>query len=760
MPQLALRIGRVALASICAVAAQGTALAGTPTTAAAPEAVPPAAEATAAQGELVVTARKRPERAVDVPVALSIVTGDLLESRRLYQIEDLKQLSPGLNISYFNPRGNYVSIRGIGRNPASDGLEPAVGIFVDGVYLGRPGMAVYDLADIDTVQILRGPQSTLFGKNTTAGAIVITTRAPDFRSEGEAEATIGSNGYVQLRGSASGALIDQRLAVRLSLYHTGQAGWVARLGGGPKLNGSDRTGGRLQFLLEPSATIKLRLSADYHEESDSCCTLVAGSFGPASATYLARVAAAGGAAVLGGRDYLTTADAPTFLKVQQGGAAANLVADLGAAELTSITAYRKWHYRAGFDGDLSSADAYVSAAVPTDDWQFSEELRLANHSGSSVDWTAGAYYLRQSLESALRLAFGGQAASFLGNTSSPPAGLRVFNNTVSSTGFNLNGETLAAFGQLTWHIDPRLAFTVGARGTYERKWGIIDRPSNPAQPAYRQALSISEVDPAGTIALAYAANADLHFYGSFSRGSKAGGINPIVATSTDDQIVHPEHTDSFELGLKSALLGGRAHLDLGLFYTRISDYQATLNRLFRAILTNVGQVSTRGVELQADWQPSRGLGFAFNGSFSDAHYDRYPNAPCPPERTAAPSCDLSGQALADAPRWIINASARYRHRLGTIGDISLAADYSYKSAYFGNIDNSSYSRLGDVGIVNAQLGLDLKRSGTSLLLWVKNLGDARYLQSYPLGGGTIYGAYFGTIGLPRAFGLTVSNRFF
>lgn len=132
------------------------------------------------QDDIVVTARKRDEKADDVPIAVTKVTGATLDRRGLHQIEDLKQLAPSLNISYFNPRGNYVSIRGIGRNPASDGLEPAVGIFVDGVYLGRPGMAVYDLSDIDAVEILRGPQGTVFGKNTTAGAIVITSRAPTF----------------------------------------------------------------------------------------------------------------------------------------------------------------------------------------------------------------------------------------------------------------------------------------------------------------------------------------------------------------------------------------------------------------------------------------------------------------------------------------------------------------------------------------------------------------------------------------------------
>lgn len=745
MPQFPSHIARLVITIVGAAALPGTAMADQ--------------QPTDRQADLVVTARKRPEKAVEVPIAMSIATGATLDQQRLYQIEDLKQLSPSLNISYFNPRGNYVSIRGIGRNPASDGLEPAVGIFVDGVYLGRPGMAVYDLTDIDTVQILRGPQGTLFGKNTTAGAIVITTQAPAFAPEASAETTIGSNGYAQLRGSVSGALVDHLLAGRLSFYHTGQAGWVRGFGTGDRLNGIDRTAARLQFLLEPSESTRLRVSADYHEESDSCCTLVAGSFGPQSATYLPRVAAAGGLAVLGGRDYLTTANASTFLRVRQGGVAANVVHDFGSTELTSITAYREWHYRAGFDGDLSSADAYVSAAVPTDDWQFSQELRLANHSGSNVDFTGGAYYFRQSLQSTLRLAFGGRAANFLGNTTAPPAVLLAFNDAISATTSELNTETLAAFGQISWHINPRLALTIGARGTYERKWGVIDRPANAAQAAYRQALSVDEVDPSGTIALAYAPAKDVHLYASYSRGTKAGGINPIVAASVADQIVRPEHTDSFELGVKSTLLAGQAHLNIGFFYARISNYQATLNRLFSAILTNVGQVSTRGVELQADWQLTSGLGVTVNGSYNDALYDRYPNAPCAPENATATSCDLSGRPLADAPRWIINASARYRHPLGKVGDFSIAADYAYKSAYFGNIDNSSFSRLGDIGIVNAQLGLDLNRTHTTILLWVKNLGDIRYLQTYPLGGATIFGAYFGTIGPPRTFGVTVSNRF-
>lgn len=711
------------------------------------------------QDDIVVTARKRDEKADDVPIAVTKVTGATLDRRGLHQIEDLKQLAPSLNISYFNPRGNYVSIRGIGRNPASDGLEPAVGIFVDGVYLGRPGMAVYDLSDIDAVEILRGPQGTVFGKNTTAGAIVITSRAPTFVPEGSVETSVGTNGLVRFRGSVSTGLVDDVLAARLSVYHTGQGGWIDRLDGGGRLNGTDRTGARLQFLIEPDARLRLRLIAEYHDERDSCCTLVAGSLGPPSATYSARVAAAGGNAVLGGPGYRTTATAPTFLRVRQGGLTANLVYDLGAAEITSVTGYRAWHYRAGFDGDLSSAEAYTNASVPTDDWQFSQEVRIANPGGGRIDATAGLYYFRQSLQSALRLAFGAKAANFLGNTAVPPPSLVAFNGVTSSTEADLNSQSVAVFAQGTWHFHPRLALTIGARGTYERKSGVIDRPANAAQSSYHQALAVEEVDPSGTLALTYARSRDLHLYASYARGAKAGGINPIVATATDDQIVRPEHADSFELGLKSSALGGHVHFDLALFYTRIGAYQATLNRLFGAILANVGRVSTRGVEMEARWRASSRFEMAMTAAYNDAHYDSYPTAPCPPETLGSASCDLSGGPLADAPRWILNGSARYTRQIAASGTVSVGFDYGYRSHYYGNIDNSRYSRLGNVGIANAQLGFTDDRSGTSLQLWIKNLADIRYLESYPLGGATIYGAYFGTIGQPRSIGLTASRHF-
>lgn len=713
--------------------------------------------------EVVVTARKRPELAADVPLALSRIDGEVLRQRNLSRIDDLEQLAPGLNISYFNPRGNYVSIRGLGRNPASDGLEPAVGVFLDGVYLGRPGMAVQDLTDIAAVEVLRGPQGTLFGKNTTAGAIVISTREPTFTPEASGEVTGGTLGTLQLRGTASTALVDDRLALRLALYHTGQEGAVRALradgsDSGTRLNGTDRSGGRVQLLFVPSPADRVRLAVDLHREADSCCTLVAGSFGPASASYLARVAAAGGTAILGGRDYATTANAATFLRVRQGGGSATWVHDFGASALTAITGYREWHYRAGFDGDLSSADGYVSAAVPSDDWQVSQEIRLANRSGGRLEWTGGLYYFRQRLRSALQLAFGGRAANFLGNSPAPPPFLLGFDNLLSETGARLDSETFAAFGQLDWHPDPRFALSAGLRGTHERKWGTIFRPANAVQSAYLQRLSLGETDPSGTLALTWTAAPTVHVYASYAHATKAGGINPVVDASSANQIVRPERADSLELGLKATLAGGRAHASLAAFATRIGNYQATLNRLFRAVLTNVGQVSTRGAEVAADWRATGALTLTLNAAYADARSDRYPDAPCPPEAGSASGCDLSGRPLADAPRWIVNASARYHHRLGHGSEASLAADYAFKSAYNGNIDHSAYARLPARSVINAQAELTLDRLATSVELWVKNLTDTRALESYPLGGATIYGAYFGTITPPRTYGVTISHH--
>ncbi|MGH8466339.1 MAG: TonB-dependent receptor, partial [Pseudomonas sp.] len=171
------------------------------------EAVKPAVQASDSQLKTVtVTARRREESAQSVPTPISVLDGQALESQRVYRIQDLQQLVPSVNVAYMHARQSSVSIRGLGNNPASDGLEGSVGLYLDNVYLGRPGMAVFDLMDIEQLEVLRGPQGTLFGKNTTAGVINISTRAPSFTPERSIETSVGEDGYFQTTGTISGPL--------------------------------------------------------------------------------------------------------------------------------------------------------------------------------------------------------------------------------------------------------------------------------------------------------------------------------------------------------------------------------------------------------------------------------------------------------------------------------------------------------------------------------------------------------------------------
>ncbi len=210
---------------------------------------------------------------------MSVLGGETLESQRIYRVQDLQQLVPSTNVAYVHARQSSVSIRGLGNNPASDGLEGSVGLYLDNVYLGRPGMASFDLLDIERLEVLRGPQGTLFGKNTTAGVINIGTRAPSFTPERSVEISGGEDGYFQARGTISGPL-GETLAGRLSAYRTRDDGYVKNLHDGNTLNGGARQGFRGQLLFKPNDDFSLRWIGDYNEEDSDNGVLTLFSSGP------------------------------------------------------------------------------------------------------------------------------------------------------------------------------------------------------------------------------------------------------------------------------------------------------------------------------------------------------------------------------------------------------------------------------------------------------------------------------------------------
>ncbi|HVT35056.1 MAG TPA: TonB-dependent receptor, partial [Nevskiaceae bacterium] len=353
--------------------------------------------------DVVVTARRRQERSLDVPISLAVLDGQALGEAGLTLPTDIQERVPGLVVSVPNARLTTYTIRGLGSSSANDGIESSVGLFLDGVYLGRQGLSIFDLIDLERVEILRGPQGTLFGKNTTAGAISIVTRAPTDQYEGNVEGTVGSIGARQLRAAINGPLLDGTLAGRLTGYVSRRDGTVFNVYDGNTLNDRNKFGLRGQLLWTPRADLSVRFIAEHAEQHENCCVF------PLTAPVRAAVQARDDymeylRVGTNPYDHLVDSDAPTRSDQRQQALSAELNWDLGAlGQLTSISAWRDWHF-VPLNDDATSL-RLASTSTGDHHRQLSEELRLAS-SFDHVDVVGGLYYLHQHLDGLERVILG------------------------------------------------------------------------------------------------------------------------------------------------------------------------------------------------------------------------------------------------------------------------------------------------------------------------------------------------------------------
>jgi iron complex outermembrane receptor protein len=722
--------------------------------------------------DVVVTARRRVENAQDVPIPITALSGNSLEESGQYRLEDLNQRLPSLNAQFANPRQTSIAVRGLGNNPANDGLESSVGVYLDDVYLGRPGMANQDFVDIDQVSLLRGPQGTLFGKNTTAGVLNITTRAPSFTPGGTVEASAGNYGYYQVRGTLSGPLIVDRLAGRLSYAKTSRDGYIDDVTDGRRLNGVDRQGLRGQLLFKPNDAFSIRVIGDYEKEDSDCCVSVLYNTGPNNGALLkARFAAAGATEVFDPNFLSASINDFQHMEVRQSGGSvqANWRFD-GGYNLTSITAFRSWHFVPTNDADGTDVSAIINAGQAVNDQQASQEIRLASPTGGPIDWVGGIYYFYQYQNNRAYTLYGPAAHALYGL----PA---FYNNAYSQVHTYPKTNSYAAFGQGTWHATDRLDFTLGLRDTNEEKTSHIERDAPAgaagialALPPYSSgALKVSNNNVSALLSLGYKFDANVLGYLSAAHGAKAGGINqsvPGAGLTVASLYVSPEKANDYELGVKSTLIGQRLLVNVNLFWTDVTDYQATqLNEItpgvFVQTLSNIGGVRTRGVETEVTAKPVDWFAFDLNASYNDAVYTSYGNAPCSVESTLAGhvTCNLTGEQVVGAPKWVVNPDITVNHSLvGGLNGYALAG-YSWRSSFFGTSDNSEYGLVKAYGLVNLRLGVrgDLGSKKWDLSLWANNVLDKRYL----VGGlsGATFRAYSLFPGTPRFWGATVRVEF-
>ncbi|HEJ1886857.1 TPA: TonB-dependent receptor [Pseudomonas aeruginosa] len=736
-------------------------------------------KADTALGKVTVTARRREEDSQKVPTPITVLGGETLEAQRISRVQDLQQVLPSVNVAYIHARQSSVAVRGIGNNPASDGLEGSAGIYLDNVYLGRPGMAVFDLLDIEQLELLRGPQGTLFGKNTTAGVLNISTRAPTFTAERTVEVSGGQDGYFQGRGTVSGPL-GETLAGRLSAYRTRDDGYIKNIHDDYYLNGGERQGARGQLLFEPNEDFSLRWIADYNEEDSSNGSMVV--YGGAE-RFWQRAALVGASPLRDPQRRKVNINGRQHVSVHQGGSSLEANWNLaGGYRLTSISAYRYWHFTPANDEQLN-VSAINDTGVEVHDRQFSQEIRLASPTGGAFDYVVGAYAFRQNLGNKTFTSYGPLADLYLLG-----ANLGALNDTYSKANGKIETDSFALFAQGTWHLTERLDFTAGLRGTYEEKNAKVERFAplggaavggvgaavrNGQLGAYdSDDLSQYNFAPSALLSLSYQFSDDLLGYASLSHGEKSGGVNLAVGSApsagADSLLVGPERANDAELGLKSTLFDRRLLLNANLFWTGIHGYQATT--LYQApgstqlvqVLANAGSVRSRGLEFEATALPLRGLTLNFNGSYNDVTYLSFKDAPCPAEvstRPGAPSsCDLTGQRVVGASKWIANLNGEYQWRLDDRFQPYVSASYAYRSAAEGTLDNSDLSKIDGYALVNLAAGLrsDLGDGQLDTSVWLKNAFDKDYYLS---AFASINGSYTASVGQPRTLGVSLRYDF-
>lgn len=784
---------------------------------------PVAAAAETSPDTIVITATRREASAQDVPISLSVMSGATLVESGTQNLGNVVQLQPSLTFYQTNPRNAAINIRGLGAplGLTNDGLEQGVGIYIDQVYYSRIATALNDLFDVERVEVLRGPQGTLFGKNTTAGAINVITKAPSFTPEAQVEVSTGNLDLIQARVAVSGPLGD-KVAVRVAGSGTSRRGTIHNVRTGDYLNDRENLSGRASLLWQPSRDLDLTLTGDYTESFPESGAQVYVRTG-ATQRPLHRQFAALAAAFnylppsTNAFDRVTDLDAPSKSGQRTGGVSLRGEWDLGAGTLTSISAWRFWNWYPSNDRDFTALPITTVSANPSRHRQWTQEVRYASKGGEAFDYVLGAFYFHQRFHTIGAQEQGPAASRFLLNPGNvvpgssgcnPPTANAcnpgVLNGLRSDNDIRYTSTSAALYGQLTWKLSERLRLQPGLRLNYDRKSGSYEAVvrtgggSNTLNSDQRNTLppqayqaDLDQWNLAYDVTASYDLARDAMAYATYAHSFKSAGINmnglplsggsPVLGAAT----VRPEKIDSFEVGLKTRLLGRGATLNLSGFWTEIEDFQTTVTSspsggVVLAYLANAEKVRVRGAEAELNVRLSDRFSFYANGAYTDASYARFPDAPCPPELSggtiaqpgqtpSAPgtaggispaSCDASGSWLPGVSKWSASYGFEYSvpaKILGRPGEAYFGFDGSARTKFSSNPIRSLYTDIDGYALANFRLGFR-SDGGWNLFGWVRNAFAKNYLEVLSLGPGNT-GLIVGLPSDPRTYGITASKRF-
>ena len=713
--------------------------------------------------EVVVTATKRAQSLQDVPMAVNAFNADTIETAGINDAGDLAILTPALNINVnTNPFAARMVIRGVGTAQTDPALEPSVGLFIDGIYLGRTGLGMSDLTDIERIEVLQGPQGTLYGKNTNAGAISVITKKPSFeKSEGYIEASVGNYSMNKLTASISGPL-TQNLAYRLSGNINQRDGYYDN-SAGVDFNDADdwNIQGKLQW--EPTESLSILLSGSRVERDTTCCgadavqdesvnnELVAQGLSPDSNDPY---------------DYNVQSNADNRFAMESDLLSMTIDYDTGWGAIKSITAWNDYSYRVDQDPDRSELDILTLSNDKYSGDSFSQELRFTASPSDNVDYMLGIFYLEQNTKRGgdEPFVFIGDDIITIGSQQDLPFPL-PFNFLVQpgdslTVDMDQDAETIAFFGQGTWHIGDQWHITGGLRWSDEEKKSDLFSQTYSTAFSY-QILGASFLDSVSTpidatlerssdnvdwmLRAALDIGDDSMVYASAGTGTKSGGFQTVNGAA-DDREFDDEDTTTYELGVKSTLLDARLRINAAAFYSEIENFQAQrqLETGIGTYVSNESKVETSGVDLQVEAAPMPNLVL----SAGLLYMNKYEITDGPEKGADLPfTAEFSG-----------TLAATLVFPLGD-GGVYWRTDYSYMDDHVTNVASAAQLRDADYdnrNLVNSKLGW--RNDSWNVSIWGKNLTDDKYAMQtaapFLVSG---MDAYF--LAPPRTFGATVRYTF-
>jgi len=742
---------------------------------------------------VVVTARRVEEDVQDVPIPVAVLSEDFLADTGAFNAGKLSALVPSVQFYSTNPRNTQINIRGLGApyGLTNDGIEQGVGLYVDGVYYARPAAAVMDFIDVERVEVLRGPQGTLYGKNTTAGAINVTTRSPDFTPSTDVEVSFGNIGYLQAKATTTGPITDT-LAYRLSFSGTQRDGVLYNVATEDDLNDLNNLGARLQLLWTPTPDLDIRLTADNTvQRPEGYAQVFAGvtpTQRPLNRQYAAQAAFFNYTPPsLNPFDRVTDLDVAHRSYSDFGGVSLSADWDIGPGTLTSISAWRYWLWDPSNDRDFLGLPITTQSANPSKQYQWQQELRYAGEFGETINYVVGAFWFNQVTKTLGRQEQGSAAWRFLLNPNAAAATPGLLDGYGQKTQILSDHTSAALFGQVEWNVTDALRIIPGLRFNYDEKNGFYRattsgglQTTNAALIALqRSVLSPQSYESSGeednvsyNLTAAYDFADNINAYATYSTAFKTFGLNnngvPLDAAgnvAVQLATVKPEDVKHVEIGLKTNPWSG-ATANITAYQTTIDDYQVNVVNgqvgVLRGYLANAEQVVVKGVEFDGALQLGDNVSVYGNLAWTDAKFETFTGAPPALEDSggAVQVVNASGTRLPGVSEWAASIGGEFTQPgsfAGREGEFFVAADANYRSEFSSSPTESDVLNVEGYTLLNLRAGFR-SDTGWDAFVWSRNALDEEYFEMINAGGSSS-GYYSGLLGDPRTYGLTLRGSF-